>query len=355
MNYDRYRADPEFLDLGQRKQNLGACRILGLGGHLPEKVLTNAELAGRFAVTPEWIAARTGIRERRILPAGQNASDMGEAAARAALADSGLAPGDVTHLLVASCAPDGLIPNTACTLERKLGLSGLMAMDFNVACSGFLYGLYLGAGILRLEPDARVLLVATEAMSRLCAPGDRGVNVIFGDGAAAAVLGAGRGGGMTVTDVLLASDGAHGDLLTANGGGSKAAYASPDSRVGEDYFLKMEGREVFRHAVCRMSEACLALLARNGLGAADIDVFVPHQANGRIIAAVGERLAIGPDRTVVTIAESGNTSAASIPLAMAEARRLGRFRPGQRVLLAAFGAGFTWGAALLRIDGDGGR
>lgn len=335
---------------GRPRRNLGPCRILGLGGHLPDQVRSNAALARAFGVTPEWIASRTGIRERRILPAGQDASDMGLGAARAALADGGVAPGSLSHLLVASCAPDGLVPNTACRLERKLGLSGLMAMDFNVACSGFLYGLYLGAGIVRLEPDARVLLVATEAMSRLCAPGDRDVNVIFGDGAGAVVLGAGEGG-LVLTDILLSSDGTHGDLLTADGGGSRAAYASPDSRVGERYFLRMRGREVFRHAVNRMAEACHGLLGRNGLTPEAVDVFVPHQANGRIIEAVGERLGLPADRTVRNLEHCGNTSAASIPLALAEAWRQGRFRPGQRVLLAAFGAGFTWGAALLRVDG----
>ena len=350
MNYDRSRAGIACANVGRAERRLGSCRILGLGGHLPEQVLSNTELAQRFGVTPEWIASRTGIRERRILPAGQNASDMGVLAARAALADSGVAADGITHLLVASCAPDGLVPNTACTMERKLGLSGLVAMDFNVACSGFLYGLYLGAGILRLEPDARILLVATEAMSRLCDPGARNVNVIFGDGAGAAVLGAGQGNGLALADILLSSDGSQGDLLRADGGGSRAAYASPDSRVGEAYFLRMQGREVFRLAVCRMSEVCLALLARNGLSVDDIDVFVPHQANGRIIAAVGERVGLGPDKTVVTVGHSGNTSAASIPLALAEARQAGLIRPGQRILLAAFGAGFTWGAALLRVE-----
>ncbi len=354
MNYDSgqdgCRCGVTAGEVGRIRQNLGTCRILGMGGHLPDQVLSNAELARTFGLTPEWIYSRTGIRERRVLPAGQDASDMGLWAARAALAESGALPGSITHLLVASCAPDGLVPNTACTLERKLGLSGLMAMDFNVACSGFLYGLYLGAGILRLEPDARILLVATEAMSRLCAPGDRNVNVIFGDGAGAAVLGA-WGGGIVLTDILLSSDGTHGDLLTADGGGSRAAYASPDSRVGERYFLRMQGREVFKHAVNRMAEACRSLLGRNDLTPESIDVFVPHQANGRIIEAVGERLGLRADRTVLNLEHCGNTSAASIPLAMAEAWRQGRFQPGQRVLLAAFGAGFTWGAALFRVDG----
>lgn len=341
-------------------QGQGLCVIRGLGGHLPDGVRTNAELARTYGVTEDWIYSRTGIRQRRVLPAGQNTSDMALAAARAALAESGMDPGALTHLLLASCSPDGLVPNTACTLERKLGLRGLMAMDFNVACSGFVYGLYLAAAILRLEPGAVVLLVAAEAMTRLCAPADRNVNVIFGDGAGAAVIGSTRGGegggrgAIVVDDVLLSSDGTHGEILTADGGGSRAAYASPDSRVGEAYFLHMQGREVFRHAVAGMAEASLALLGRNGLTPADVDLFVPHQANGRIIEAVGERLGIAPERTVLAILDCGNTSAASIPLALEQAREQGRLRPGQRILLTSFGAGFTWGAALVHV-GEGGQ
>jgi len=356
MNYDsgrKYRRGaPRPLASGDLDRAPGVCCIRGMGGYLPDQVLSNGALAQAFGVTEDWIFSRTGIKERRILPAGQNTSDMGLAAALAALAESGVSPGEIPHLLLASCAPDGLVPNTACTLERKLGLSGLMAMDFNVACSGFLYGLYLGEAILRLEPGAKILLVAAEAMSRLCAPGDRNVNVIFGDGAGAAVLAGGASGGLVLADILLSSDGRQADLLTADGGGSRAAYASPESRVGEGYFLRMQGREVFKHAVNRMSEACQALLARNGLSPAEVDLFVPHQANGRIIEAVGERLGFGPDKTVLDLEYCGNTSAASIPLAMAKARQNGRIRPGQRILLTSFGAGFTWGAALLHVLGE---
>ena len=326
-----------------------ACRIRGLGGYLPERILTNAELSATFGISEDWIISRTGIQERRILPAGMDTSDMGLHAARAALADSGMDPNRVTHLLLASCAPDGLVPSTACTLQHKLGMSGLVALDFNAACSGFLYGLYLSAAILRLEPKSVILLVAAEAMSRLCSPDDRNVNVLFGDGAGAAVITAEGTGGLVLRDVVLSSDGAHGGLLTANGGGSKAAYASPDSRVGEGYFLQMQGREVFKHAVKRMSESCLEILGRNGLTMDDVDVFVPHQANGRIIEAVGDRLKVAPGKTFMYLAHCGNTSAASIPLALNEAHRQGVFQPGRRVLLTGFGAGFTWGSALFDV------
>uniref|UniRef100_I2PX15 3-oxoacyl-(Acyl-carrier-protein) synthase III n=1 Tax=Desulfovibrio sp. U5L TaxID=596152 RepID=I2PX15_9BACT len=341
----------------------GLCVIKGLGGYLPEGVRTNAQLAQTYGVTEDWIYSRTGIRQRRVLPPVWNTSDLAVEAARVALADSGTDPAALTHLLLASCSPDGLVPNTACTLERKLGLRGLMAMDFNVACSGFVYGLYLASAIIRLEPGAVVLLVAAEAMTRLCAPGDRNVNVIFGDGAGAAVISSagpgeygGRGdtggSGLVVDDVLLSSDGTHGYILTADGGGSRAAYDSPDSRVGEAYFLHMQGREVFRHAVAGMTEASLTLLGRNGLTPADVDLFVPHQANGRIIEAVGERLGITPERTMLALENCGNTSAASIPLALEQAREQGRLSPGRRILATSFGAGFTWGAALLRVRAD---
>lgn len=257
------------------------CRILGLGGYLPESVLSNEELGQIFDLPDDWIFSRTGIRERRILAPGQDTSDMALVASRAAIADAGIAADQITHILLGSCAPDGLIPNTACTLERKLGLTGLMAMDFNVACSGFLYGLYLAQAILLLEPQAKILLVTAEALSRICDAQSRNVRILFGDGAGAAVIGGGEGPGASVEDVLLSSDGTHGEILAANGAGSRAAYASPDDPVGDGYFLRMNGREVFKHAVCNMTEVCQSLLVRNGLRPEDIDLFVPHQATSR--------------------------------------------------------------------------
>jgi 3-oxoacyl-[acyl-carrier-protein] synthase III len=345
---------PELLEGGAPHEGR-RCRILGLGGHLPGLTLGNEELAQAFGVTDEWIHSRTGIRERRILEPGRQTSDMAIDAARIALANAGLQPGDITHVLLGSCAPDGLVPNTACRLAHGLGISGPMAMDFNVACSGFLYGLYLARAILLLEPEARILLVAAEAMSRICGWHSRNVKIIFGDGAGAAVLANGAaagsgeaGGGLAVEDVLLGADGARSELLEADGGGSRAAYASAEDRVGEGYFLSMHGREVFKLAVQRMTEASRAILARNGLSPADVDLFVPHQANLRIIEAVGQRLGVPAERTHVFIERCGNTSGASVPLTLADAVDSGRVAPGARVLLVAFGAGFTWGAALLR-------
>jgi 3-oxoacyl-[acyl-carrier-protein] synthase-3 len=331
------------------RAKLARCRILGLGSHIPEDSLTNARLAAEYGLNEEWIESRTGIKRRSILPNGQDTSDMGAAAARRAISDSGIDPAEITHLLLGSCSPDGLVPNTACTIERKLNLSRLVAFDFNVACSGFLYGLYLSAAILALEPRAKILLVAAEAMSRLCSVNNRDVRVLFGDGAGAAVVGsgAGTGAGLALEDICVTSDGGPGELLTANGGGSRSSFR-PGDVVGEDYFLCMQGKEVFRHAVRDMVEAARTLLERNDLCVRDVDLFVPHQANGRIIAAVAEQLDFPLTRVMTTLENTGNTSAASIPMALAEAGRRGMLTPGRRILMTAFGAGFTWGAALIR-------
>jgi len=332
------------------RAKLARCRILGLGSHIPEENLTNERLAGEYGLTEEWIESRTGIKNRSILPEGQDTSDMGAAAARRAISAAGIDPAEITHLLLGTCSPDGLVPNTACTVERKLGLSRLVAFDFNVACSGFLYGLYLSAAILALEPKAKILLVAAEAMSRLCSANNCNVRVLFGDGAGAAIVGGSSavpGRGLALEDICITSDGGPGELLTANGGGSRSNFR-PGDVVGEDYFLRMQGKEVFRHAVRDMVEAARTLLERNDLRAGDVDLFVPHQANGRIIAAVAEQLDFPLTRVLTTLDNTGNTSAASIPIALAEAGRRGLLAPGRRVLMTAFGAGFTWGAALIR-------
>jgi len=333
-------------DPGTRKRYAALPVIRGFGGYLPETVLSNAELAAEFGLTEEWIVQRTGIEERRMLPPGETTSDLGLRAAQEAIKNSNIKLEEITHLILGSCAPDGLVPNTACTLQRKLGLNRIVSMDYNVACSGFLWGLYLSSAILTLEPDAKVLLVTAEAMTRMAKGSSAGIRILFGDGAGAAVLTA-AGPGFSVKDIHLSTDGTHGECLTAFGGGSRAAYDSPDDMVGEDYFLKMDGTKVFRHAVTLMSEAIEIILERNNLTVDDIDLFIPHQANKRILECVAEKVGLPADKLVMTIQKSGNTSAASIPLAMKEARDQGRLRPGQRVLLAAFGAGFTWGSALI--------
>jgi len=320
--------------------------IRGIGGYLPDTLLTNAELAKQYGLTEEWITSRTGIEERRILAPGENTSDLGVRAARRAIADSGIAPEEITHLILGSCAPDGLVPNTSTIVQRKLGLSRLISLDYNVACSGFLWGLYLSSAILTLEPKSKVLLVTAEGMSRMAKGSGAGVRILFGDGAGSAVI-TSSGEGFSIKDIYISSDGTHGETLTAFGGGSRAGYGSPDDRVGDDYFLKMDGGKVFKHAVLLMTEAVEIITERNGLTLDDFDLFIPHQANMRIIESVAEKVGLPREKLVMTLQKSGNTSAASIPLAIKSAREQGLMKRGQRILLASFGAGFTWGSAII--------
>lgn len=324
--------------------------LRGFGAYAPERILTNADIESMVETTDEWITTRTGIRQRHVVAPGQTTSDLAVEAARAALADAALDTADITHVLVATCTPDASCPNTACIVARKLGMTGVMALDCNAACSGFLYGLELAQGIVAARPASRVLLVAAEALSLRCNWKDRTTCVLFGDGAGATVVTADvdtTQGTAVLEDSIVTSDGSLGDLLTI-GGGTANPYAIGDS-VGEEYFVRMQGRDVFKHAVRSMTQVCNDLLARNGFTTEDVDLVIPHQANLRIIEAVGDRLGFASEKVFVNVHDFGNTSAASIPLALADARAQGRIRPGMRVLLTTFGGGFTWGAALLRF------
>jgi 3-oxoacyl-[acyl-carrier-protein] synthase-3 len=323
--------------------------IHGLGLHVPEKVYTNADLERMVDTNDEWITTRTGIRQRHIAAPGQTTSELGAAAARAALADAGLEPDDLTHILTATLSPDCYTPSTSCLIEDKLGVKGVMAMDVNAACSGFCYNLEVARSLVNLHPGACVLTCAAEVLSSRTNWQDRTTCVLFGDGAGAAVI-TGRPGHRAgeIVDVALGSDGALAELLTIKGGGSAAPYALGDV-VGEDFFIQMQGREVFRHAVRAMSQVALDVLARNGLAARDVDLLVPHQANVRIMDAVAKKLDIPRQKIFVNVDRYGNTSAASVPIALAEARAAGRLTPGTRVLVVTFGGGFTWGAALIQF------
>lgn len=330
------------------------CHISGLGSFIPQRILTNQDLEAMVDTSDEWIVSRTGIRERHILDEGTNASDAGAEAAAAALRDAGLEPADVTHIFAATCSPDYFCPSVACLVAGKLGLSSareprrgaVMCMDFNAACSGFLYGLELARATLALHPDAVALLIGTEALSRRINYADRSTCVLFGDGAGAAVLRAGSGSALwSVRDVSCCSDGSLNKLIIM-GGGSAMHVRAGDS-IPDDFFLTMQGREVFRHAVRCMTAESRKILDRNGLTVDDVDLFIAHQANMRIIEAVGSRLSIAEDKVFANVARFGNTSAATLPLAMDDARAQGRLRPGMRVLLTTFGGGMTWGAALL--------
>ncbi|MEG1610912.1 MAG: beta-ketoacyl-ACP synthase 3, partial [Bilophila sp.] len=262
-----------------------------------------------------------------------------------------LVPADITHVLTATCTPEYLCPSTACTISANLGIQGPMAFDLNAACSGFVYGMELAKGILAGSPQARVLLVSTEALTRRVDWTNRSTSVLFGDGAGAAVLTSGAATGGTcpacVEDVLCRADGTQASLLTV-GGGTHTRY-EPADPVGSTFYIDMQGRDVFKHAVRRLTSISQEILERNKLHLSDVDLFIPHQANLRIIEAVGDRLDLHGDRVFINVHEYGNTSAASIPLALEDARRQGVIKPGMRVLLATFGGGFTWGAALLRF------
>lgn len=331
-----------------------SCHICGLGSYVPPKILTNRDLEKLVDTSDEWIMSRTGIRQRHILDSGVNASDAALVAARAALTDAGVSAGELTHIFVATCSPDYFCPSTACLVAGRLGLSArseghgahVMCMDFNAACSGFLYGLELARSVLALRPDAVVLLIGAEALSRRIDFSDRSTCVLFGDGAGAVVLrGAGTGCLWRVRDSVCCADGSMHDLIVM-GGGSAMEVKKGDA-LPDDFFLAMQGREVFRQAVRSMTAESLAMLERHGMQVSDIDLFIAHQANLRIIEAVGSRLGIAEDKVFINVQDYANTSAATLPLALDDARSQGRLKPGMKVLLATFGGGITWGAALL--------
>lgn len=323
------------------------CRLRSLSAHVPETVITNKDLATQVDTNDDWIVSRTGIKERHKLADHENASDLSLAAARKALAEAGLEANQLTHIVTATCTPDMLGPSVACILAGKLNAGPVMAFDFNAACSGFLYGLSICRSFLAQAPDARILLVCTEALSRRTNWTDRSTCVLFGDAATACVLTSGDDGFASLEDVFCQSDGTQSELITV-GGGTACRYALGDT-VDENFFIRMEGRETYRHAVRRMVQVCEEVLSRNNLSIADVHLFVPHQANMRIIEGVGSRLGLSEDRVFTNVARYGNTSSASIPLALTEAREQGRIKAGDRVMMTAFGSGLTWGAALLQF------
>lgn len=317
-----------------------------LGAYVPEEVISNQQLETLVDTSSEWIISRTGIESRRRLAPEQNASDLGYEAAREALAASGLEPAQISHVIAATTTPDYMSPSVAAIIAGRLGTPHAMAFDFSAACSGFIYGLSIAGAFLARDAGARVLLVCTEALSRRVNWQDRSTCVLFGDGATACVLDANpHGARAKIIDVICHSDGTQKDLITV-GGGSLCRYAAGEP-VGEDFFIAMKGHDTYKFAVRNMVAVCEELLSRNGLGIDDISLFVPHQANIRIIEAVGARLKI--DRVFTNVARYGNTSAASIPLALWEAQADGSLKPGALVMITGFGAGLTWGAALLRF------
>ena len=328
----------------------GRFTIEGFGRHVPERVLTNAELETMVDTSDEWITTRTGIKERRIAAPGETASDLALRASQNALADAGRDAKELTHIFFATFTPDFICPPAACVLEDKLGLQHLACMDIGAACSGFLYAIESAMGAVALRPESLVLVTASEITTSRTNWADRSTCVLFGDGAGSIIL-SGREpkpGQAIVQDILLKSDGTLGPLLTVKGGGSAHPYKLGDT-VSENHFVEMIGPEIYKNAVRSMCQVCEEVMERNGITVDDVDLFIPHQANLRIIEGVGKRLRFPDSKVMITVDRYGNTAASSAPIALADAKTEGRIKPGSLVLVTTFGGGFTWGAALLKF------
>lgn len=315
--------------------------LKGTGSALPAKLVSNAELARRVDTTDDWIVERTGIRQRYIAGEGETSATLATAAARAAMADAGLEIGDIDLIVVATTTPDKTFPSTATIVQAALGGAGFPAFDVAAVCSGFLYAVGTADAMLRTGMARRALVIGAETMSRLLDWEDRTTCVLFGDGAGAFLLAAEdvAEGGPGILGTRLHADGAYGDQLYVDGG---------PSTTGTVGHLRMQGREVFRHAVTNLANVLGEVLEETGYSPSDLDWVVPHQANLRILDATARKLGLPMDRVVVTVDSHANTSAASVPLAFDAARRDGRIGAGQLVMLEAMGGGFTWGASLLR-------
>jgi 3-oxoacyl-[acyl-carrier-protein] synthase-3 len=316
--------------------------VMGCGAYLPGKTVTNSDLAGIVDTSDEWIAQRTGIRERHLVEEGETTSDLALAATRRALDAAGITGSDIDLIVLATTTPDQTFPATAVKLQQAIGMDGGAAFDVQAVCSGFVYATAVADNFLRLGQAKRALVVGAETFSRILDWTDRGTCVLFGDGAGAIVLEAkseAEAGGRGVISTHIHSDGRFRDILYVDGG------PSTTNTVGK---LRMNGKEVFRHAVQKLADVVEETLAANGLSPDAIDWLVPHQANQRIIDSTARKLGMSNDKVVSTIARHGNTSAASIPLALAEAVGDGRIKQGDLVLTEAMGGGLTWGAALIR-------
>jgi 3-oxoacyl-[acyl-carrier-protein] synthase-3 len=324
-------------------------RILGLGHYAPPKVMTNADYEALVETSDEWITTRTGIKERHIAAPDQACSDLALPAAQQALDQAGLTPNDLTHIFIATFTPDAYVPSASCILQHKLGAPQAIVMDLAAACSGFVYSLETARAFLTLHPKAKILVIGSEVVTSRTNFTDRATCVLFGDGAGAAVLGNSEDQGLAqIGDICLAADGRLGDLLTVRGGGSGSPIQIGQS-VGESFFIQMQGNEVFRYAVRNMTAITNEVLDKTGLTAGDIDLLIPHQANIRILEALAKKLTLPMDKVYINVDRFGNTSAASVPIALSEAQDTGAIRTGDTVLLVSFGGGFTWASALLHF------
>jgi 3-oxoacyl-[acyl-carrier-protein] synthase III len=322
--------------------------ILGTGSYAPERILTNEDLAKMVDTSDEWIVARSGIRERRIAGTDQATSDLAVLAAQRALADAGADASEIDLLVVATVTPDYPMPSTACFVQHKLGIPSTAAcFDLNAACSGFIYALDTACALIGSGRYRKALVIGAEKLSSIVDWQDRGTCLLFGDGAGAAVVGPSDTPGIGLIGTKLGALGEDTDLLCIPAGGSRTP-TSAETLARGDHFIKMKGKEVFKLAVRVMEEAARDILEQHGLAATQIGLVIPHQANLRIIDAIAQYLELPVDRFFVNVDRYGNTSAASIPIALDEARRAGRIKQGDLTLLVAFGAGLTYGSALIR-------
>jgi 3-oxoacyl-[acyl-carrier-protein] synthase-3 len=318
-------------------------RIIGTGSYLPERVVSNADLEKIMDTTDEWIRDRTGIERRRYAADGETTVDMAEHAARRAIEAAGIAPADIDLIVFATATPDLVFPNCGTLLQARLGCPGAPAFSVEAACSGFIYALSIADKFVRAGESRRALVVGAETLSRITDFSDRTTSILFADGAGAVVLGAAEEAGIISTH--LHADGSYKDLLYCTGGVSSGYEAGSGNRA----VIRMAGRETFKVAVTMLGNSVDEVLAKNGLAKSEINWLVPHQANIRIIQAVARKLDLPMERVIVTVQDHGNTSAASVPLALDTGVRDGRIKPGDLILLEAFGGGFTWGAALVRM------
>jgi len=322
-------------------------KISALGTYVPPRLLTNADLEKMVDTSNDWIMARVGIRERHIVDKGIATSDLAVEAARKALAQRGLAPSDMEVIIVGTVTPDMFFPSTACIVQNKLGAKGAWGFDISAACSAFLFSLQTGAQFIETGKHKRVLVIGSDVMSSIIDYTDRATCVIFGDGAGAVVLEPAENDNEGIIDFIHEIDGSGGSFLYMPGGGSLNP-PSKETIEKKMHYVHQDGQQVFKFAVRKQTEACEKLLARNGLKGSDIDAFIPHQANLRIISATADRLGLRPDAVIVNIDRYGNTTAGTIPLAMNTAMEEGKLKKGSLVLAASVGAGFTIGATLMR-------
>jgi 3-oxoacyl-[acyl-carrier-protein] synthase-3 len=322
-------------------------KISALGTYVPPRLLTNADLERMVDTNNEWIMTRVGIRERHIAEKGVASSDLAVEASRKALAQRGMEPTQIEAIVLGTVTPDMFFPSTACVVQDKLGAKGAWGFDLSAACSAFLYSLQVGAQFIASGAHKRVLAIGADVMSSIIDYTDRATCVIFGDGAGAAILEPAESDSEGLIDFIHEVDGSGGQFLYMPGGGSLHP-TSKETIAKKMHYVHQDGQQVFKFAVRKQTELCLRLLDRNGLKGSDIDVFIPHQANLRIINATAERLGLRPESVIINIDRYGNTTAGTIPLAMGTAIEEGKLKKGSLVLLASVGAGFTIGATLMR-------